>query len=155
MKQYLMSLCVVCILFSVMSALVTDKKWKKILDYMCSLVLILVVISPLFKIDLNEIEQYFDLEATEFGWGIEENAYEDDILCSLIKERSEEYILEEALRMGMEVEAHVVLGDGGTYQIPIAVQICGSCSDFEKEVLSTVISNDLGIPPEKQIWNSE
>ena len=73
-------------------------------------------------------------------------------LEQLIAERTGAYILEEAARLGMQIQARVETapGDDGM-PVPVRVEITGAYS----AQLSEWIARELVIPGEEQIWHEE
>ena len=73
-------------------------------------------------------------------------------LEQLIAERTGAYILEEAARLGMQIQVRVETapGDDGM-PVPVRVEITGAYS----AQLSEWIARELGIPGEEQVWHEE
>ena len=74
------------------------------------------------------------------------------LMETLIKEEAETYILDKALEMGVRVTAEVETKLEKGYPIPYGVSLRGDVQPREKQKLTEIIAEDLGIPEERQGW---
>ena len=74
-----------------------------------------------------------------------------DQTVSIIKEKTEAYILEKAESLGLDISVEINFGEADS-MVPTEVRISGPVSPYAKDQLSKTISTDLGIPEERQIW---
>lgn len=72
-------------------------------------------------------------------------------LCQRIKQETKEYILDKADAMNICVSAEVTLSDTDI-PVPTAVTIYTSADLSAREALSRILSEDLGISKENQLW---
>jgi len=74
----------------------------------------------------------------------------------IIEERTEAYILDKAEKLGAAITPSVTAayGEDGVCRPDRAV-ILGTCSPLVQQVLSEYMDEELGIPPENQIWRTE
>ena len=83
-------------------------------------------------------------------------AAQEDIsneISSIITERVETYILDEAGSLGIEVQVKDIQLDPDTLE-PIQVEIWGDISPYNRSLLSDYLENTLGIGKEGQLWMS-
>ena len=72
-------------------------------------------------------------------------------LRTIIKEKTESYILDKAASMNSDIRVEVILDD--VTSIPIAAIIHGDISPYNKAILSQYLVDSLGISEESQTWN--
>lgn len=74
------------------------------------------------------------------------------LLEGLIIDSAETYILDKAQALGMDVtvELETRLRDG--YPIPWSVKITGTATGSQKSMLTEYITENLGIPEDRQEW---
>ena len=120
--------------------------------FLCGIVMILVIVSPILNVRLKNFTEFFDdmsFEAgavTAFGQESATDAYGD-----IIKSRTAAYILDKAKSLGAELTVEVTLSEV-VPMAPCAVRLSGAISPYAKKVLSDTIARDLGIKTEEQTW---
>lgn len=150
-KEYLISVTAAALICGAISSLTSkNASISKLMQLLCGLFLAITVIKPIVEVKLDNIDSFTDLLVVDgeiaASTGKEMAAEE---MKRIIKERTEAYILDKAKSLGTEIEVEVILED----LTPAGAIITGSVSPFARSSLSTSISQDLGIPPEGQIWN--
>lgn len=153
LREYLLSIVAAGLLLTLVLSIIPEGAVRKTAGIVGGLLVVLTVMSPLTKIDGNAIAAAI----SEFGMktdfakrGIEiENRR---LLCEVITEKCETYILDKANRMGMTVEVSVVLQEDAEYPYPTGVTLKGTWSSQEQKTLSSYISDGLGIPANRQEW---
>ena len=114
--------------------------------------LALTVISPLAKVELNRLA---DIVLDHRQSGLAAAAAGEEMtrqaLAESIKSRSEAYILDKAaaLEVSLTVEVEVTDED---IPVPCQIRLSGQVSPYAKNRLSGIITEDLGIEKERQIW---
>lgn len=124
----------------------------KLVKMISGIFMLITILLPLSKIDANiitYIDPVIHSDADVYTQSGCSQAQES--LRSIITERCQTYIVEKASSMGVSVDVEVSLNDD-TYPSPCAVRILGAVSPYTKQQLQTIISQDLGIPKEQQIW---
>lgn len=114
--------------------------------------LTLTMISPWVQFHLNDLESLLDdvqLSADRLT-GSAQSATRDE-MGKRITDSTAAYILEKAQSLGAEITVEIIL-DESDIPVPCLVRLSGSVSPYGKQKLSSIIENDLGIPPEEQIW---
>ena len=142
---------------SIICALVIEIIGKKspyiaAIKLLLGLFLSITVISPLVKINFNDITSYFEdfhIAATTVTDDGENTA--DTAMMALIKENTEAYILEKATALGASLDVDVTVSIFES-PIPTAVIIKGAISPYAKKELQNIIEKDLAIPRENQLW---
>lgn len=152
-QEWLRAVVVTALLLSVVQTLLPEGNVRRIASFSGGLILMLVLLRPLLGTDLSALE----LDLAPYREAIEERqaeleAQSDQELEQLIAERTGAYILEEAARLGMQIQVRVETapGDDGM-PVPVRVEITGAYS----AQLSEWIARELGIPGEEQVWHEE
>ena len=121
-----------------------------VLKVVCGLFLTFVVINPLVKFDFSRMDRYLDnftlegLEAASVGENMAREAEGD-----IIKARVQAYILDKADSFGTQLDVEVILDQDN---IPTSVELRGNISPYAKAQLTGIITENLGIPKEYQLW---
>lgn len=117
------------------------------------LILTLSILQPLQQFDMDDISDIVD----ELDWQAQEavdrgETHSRNERNLLIKQRTEEYILQRASELQVSIQVEVVLSDEQV-PAPEKVYLSGDFSPFAKMQLQTILERDLGIAKENQIWN--
>ena len=127
----------------------------KIINMLAGIFMLISFISPVANITFPDITNLTSkLEADAQSYVNQGQEIANKQLRSYISEQVTSYILEKASTLNANVEVSVALKDGQLPE-PVGVQIGGSISPYAKNILSSYISEELGIPEEKQIWTSQ
>ena len=116
----------------------------------CGLFLSFVAINPLVDLDFSGLEGYlesFSLEAamvSDAGKNMAQDAQGD-----IIKTSVESYIMDKAETLGASITAEVMLDQDN---LPLSVELAGNLSPYAKAEITGIITDDLGITKEHQIW---
>lgn len=152
-RSYLLSVAAAAILTAVVQALLPDGPNRKITGYVGSLILLLVVIAPIAKIDTDHMARSISRIRTEFDEmqsGVQTG--NKDLLEDIIKSRCEAYILDKAEAKGVKLQVSVEVNETVEFPYPVGVTLIGTVTQSQKSALSTDISENLGIPAERQEW---
>lgn len=153
LREYFISVCAAAIICGVIVSLIHIKSGTgELVKLVAGLFLALTVIRPLAQIDLAVMT---DLKLDHSQWASEAAAVGENLakesLQDIIKTRTEAYILDKAASLGLDIQVTVTLSDDQT-PMPTAVHIHGSASPYAKSQLCDVLTNELGIAKEDQIW---
>ena len=151
--QYLLSIIACAVICSVVKALIPKSSaYHSLVSIVAGLILLLTAIKPMLHMERLDLGAYAD------RWQTQTNPYTQngqasasEEMISIIKQKTESYILDKAAELEGNIAVSVVLDDSN--MIPIAVTISGDMSPYAREALSIYIENSLGIPKENQIWN--
>ena len=153
MRQYILSITAVCILSGVLLSLFREGTVMQLLRMVCGILLIITVVTPLSRKTIPEILTLPDQWLSE-GEGAAalgaDMARTETRRC--IQQQLEAYILDKAQALGADITPTVEL-DEENY--PESVELQGDCSEAVRQKLSSVITNDLGIPEEDQTWTGK
>lgn len=152
-RRYLLSVICAAILCGIVNTLIEKKgAHHSIVKLISGLFMAITVISPLVTIHIGDITEYFnDLSAQGSSITADGEASAYNELCSIIKSKTEAYILDKAVSMDLDIEVEVTLNSDNP-PLPCAVIIKGSAAPYSKEVLSVYIAKVLGISKEGQQW---
>ena len=153
LRQWLLGVVSCAFLVSLLDQLTPEGSVRKLARFSGGLVLILCMLRPLGTAEPWELA--LDLDGFSADRVALEEQYRDvsgQSLAAVIAERTGAYILEEAARLGMQIQARVETapGDDGM-PVPVRVEITGAYS----AQLSEWIARELGIPGEEQVWHEE
>ena len=152
-KSYLLHVASAGFLLSLILAVIPKGRVQQIAKFVGGLVLILTVITPVMKLDTDDLARSisrFHMTAQQDRTGIEIS--NRNILAQLIKDQCQTYISDKAEALGFEVSAEITLSEEGDYPYPVSVVLRTDASQKERDHLENIIVQDLGIPPERQEW---
>lgn len=152
-RGYIISVTAAAILCGIMNTLIgKNSRHHSLIKLICGLFMVITVISPLITIRIGNVSDYFG-DLSDKGYSItadgKECAYRE--LCSIIKSKTEAYILDKAVSMDLDIQVEVTLNSDNP-PLPCAVIIKGSTAPYSKEVLTDYIAKVLGISKEDQQW---
>ena len=154
LRTYLLGIVAAAMAVTAASALLREGSLRRAVRLAGSVVLILVVLGPLLRGNLDAFGAYLaeiEMEEDTLRSGIEvENT---DILTRIICRKTEAYILDKATAMGAEVEVAVTMEQGEHYPYPYGVTVEGALTDAQRERLSEDMELSLAIPKERQVFS--
>lgn len=135
--------------------LTPDGPVKKVTALACGVMLLATMFSPLLHADRAVFSYALsDYRQTVDGLTEEMDAREKHLLRAYIEDQTSAYILDEAQKMGLDIEMielHTKWGDESW--IPYEVYLHADASEEQKRRLMFLLDTELGIPPERQHWN--
>lgn len=151
--HYLIGVVVAGLICSIVTLIVGKKGLVgTVIRLLTGLMMALVVVGPWTNLCIDDV----------FGWTGDISVDADDIVADgenmaleayrqgiILRTRS--YILEKAKALDCDLQVEVILSDDET-PVPEQVRIGGRVSPYAKKVISTMLTNDLGIDQEAQIW---
>lgn len=152
-KAYLLAIVGAAVICGIVTRLVGDKGTQgAMVKLIAGLFLTFTVIRPIADIRLDGLADFADLysDAGAQAAAAGERMTKDALRAS-IKSRSEAYILDKAADLGLELRVDVTVSDD---QIPFPTAVClsGKTSPYAKAHLQAVITQELGIDKEHQVW---
>lgn len=152
-RQYLLSIVAAALICALIVNLVGKEGiLLSVIKLLCGLFLVYTILSPWTKIQIPGLSSYFSdlrLDASRAVDEGKESALQAS--ATLIKQQVEAYILDKALSLDMDISIEVVMDNADT-QSPTGVRIKGTVSPYAKQRLTQIISDELGIPKENQVW---
>lgn len=147
--QYALTVCAGALLVSLAQSLSGQNAQVR---WVCGLVLIFQVLTPLRQLEISTIWQNsnsFAAQAEQIAaQGREEAAQQ---LRAGIIERTAAYILDEAEAMGVTLQVTALSLEDDSLA-PCAVELRGHISPYNRQRLSSWLSEELGIGKEEQRW---
>ena len=156
MQTVLFRIIVLSLAVGLISAVPVKKSMRRVISAGCGALLLIALLGPLLSVREIDPGQY--LERFQMDEDLIDEAVRDGQAQTgaLIKEQTEEYILQRAGALGAEVRAEVTLAAlSEHYQYPYAVTLTGRWTQEQRQELTAYLSQTLGIPPERQTWREE
>ena len=156
-RVWLLAIISASMLCALADALMPSGAVKRVGKLVCGLVLLCAVLSPASDLDLSGgrewLENWFDgLEEREKV--LEQQVNEERKV--IIEREYAAYIVDKAAELGLTCTARVSCraGEEGLF-LPERAEVSGFLTEGERERLSLVIQEDLGIPEEEQAYVEE
>lgn len=150
---YILRLTAAAVICGLISGIVGTKgTLASVVKLITGLFLCFSVISPVLKVNVGNLTGYLeDLQVSGDEIVAEGEIEAKKELETIIKSKTEAYILDKAASYGAEVAVEVSV-DTSQMPVPDAVRVSGQISPYGKKQLQQIIANDLGIALEAQIW---
>ena len=156
--QSIRKLCVLSLFCGAALSVLPEGGVKRVAEVTCTASLILALVSPLKALDM----QTYALESAkrhelETAMSNDAQAAQQRLNRLVIEQEYEAYIMDKAKELGLEglaVDVEVQWSLDGLW-MPYGATLRGVCSQTVKERLSALMAADLGIPYERQRWDSE
>ena len=152
-RDYILTVTAASLICGIVNAIQFRKTPARALIKLISgLFLAVTVISPLLQLKIRDYIDYsleVSMEADAIAAEGENIAAE--AMGSIIKSKTDAYILDKAASLGADVQIETVLADTQPL-VPVRVVIKGTASPYAKTLLSDWISQTIGIPKEAQQW---
>lgn len=154
MKAYLIGLTAAAILAALVRRLAPENAAGKAAKMGAGLLILITMLRPLGEPD--------PLRAAgallEKGWRDPLSAQASDrgtneLLEELITDQAETYILDKAQALGLQLTAEVTTRTESYYPVPWSVRLRGAADAYQRRTLTNYISQQLGIPEERQEWS--
>lgn len=152
---YLLRVVSAALLGTVVGAICPKQGAGKVVKLACGLLLIVCVVSPLLKLDAEQIAAMIartELVGEQARAGIEIPTA--DLAASIISERVRSYVLDKAASLGMQIEAEVSMHTEGAYPYPEAIRITGAANASQRQMLAEYIEKNFAIPADRQVYDS-
>lgn len=150
-KDYLISVTAAALICGMINSLAGKSSISKLMKLLCGIFLASVVIRPVVDIKMGDILDFSDNLAVSSDIAVsagEKMAAEE--MEKIIKAKTEAYILDKAKNIGAEISAEISLND----LVPTGITVVGNLSPYARSSLAAIITQELNIPPEAQIWKS-
>ena len=152
LRNYLISVVSVCMIAAIASVMIKDAMIGKVVKLVSGILILLVVISPLLKIDFANVSDSgvlnMDSEMIE-----QAQSQSHELFAEQIKQATQTHIEQIAARYGITVQAEVKVDDSDI-PTPIEVDIIGVLQADQIVTLSEYIEQNIGISPNHQHWRS-
>ncbi len=153
LRGYLLTVIAAAIISGIAVKLIGKKGLHgTLIQLLTGLFLSITVISPLARVKIDNFTAYLSgLEADASAIIADAEKATTAAKVKIIKEEVETYILDEAKKLGLDLEVTVTFASGSEF-LPDIVNINGAVAPYKKRILQDVIQEELGIPEEKQMW---
>ncbi len=152
MRQYIVSVVAAALVCGILTGFMKDCGVKRLLKLLCGTFLTFTVISPIVKFTVPELPD-FGLVFEEAEKAAQQGKIiTEDSLMDIISAQSEAYILDKAKAMEVFLTAEVATSFVDGLPVPESVVLEGEVSPEQRRQLSQIISDELGIPKENQVW---
>ncbi len=129
---------------------IIGKRFAGIGKLLLGLSMVVVLIKPLMKLDLQTVLPDLDaFSAAGDPWIAEGKAAADASVDALIQKEITAYIEEKAAAMGAKLTVIPRIQDG----VPVEISITGERAPYVQTRLSKWLEDTMGILQEAQIWN--
>ncbi len=151
LRQYILTMVLAAILCAVVVTVLPEKAGKqRMIRMICGFFLLAAACKPIggfaFAVDTGTLDEH--RRAAE-RVQTEAQAQADEAMLTVITNQTETYIEDKAKALGAAVSAAVTLDKD---MLPWQVELTGEVSPYVKTRLSQILSSDLGIPDERQVW---
>ena len=153
LKDWLLGVIAAALAVALAQALTPEGAVKKVGRLVGGLVLLLAVVRPLGKLELDGLA----VAAANMGSlaGTEERAGEK-VMKTLIVEKAGAYIVDKGSALGVDCQASVtVRADETGWLVPWAVEITGDLTAEQERRLSQAVEEELSIPAQRQSFRKE
>ncbi len=152
-SQYLLSVVAAATVSGIAVSLFGKKGLcASVVKLIAGLYLVMTVISPWTKLRFDNISSYLTDMQSDAAMIVDDGEQmAADAAAAIIKEQVEAYILDKAHSMDLDIELEVTFADEDPL-VPSAITIWGAASPYARQQLQKMISEDIGIPKEKQSW---
>lgn len=150
-RGWLTALVAVTLLLTAAQVLVPEGTFRRLSGFIGGLILLVTLLRPLLGVDLARL----DLGLEDYEAAIQERRSELEAagksqLTGIIEDRTAAYISDKADALGLAVTARVTARPGADgVPVPWHAELTGPRSPE----LAACIDRELGIPPERQVWN--
>ena len=152
LRGYLFSVIVSVLICSILLSCVKNTAFHKVIQLICGLFISLSLFQPLGEIKIpwdNKLLDNLRREAEAYSDTAHDRSYAS--ISSIIKDETEAYILDKAQPYCDEIRIEVILTDGNP-PIPQKVYITANPSAYGKLRIEQILTEDLSITKENQIW---
>lgn len=152
LRGWLMGIVAAALAVSLAQALTPEGTVKKVGRLVGGLVLLLAVAQPFLRLDLEAWTASAVYEAGETA----RTGAGDEVMKTLIAEKTGAYIVDKGGLLGMDCTAEVTVSavEGG-WSVPWSVTVRGRWTQEQRESLSKIIAEELNIPVERQVFEEE
>ena len=151
-RDYILGIGAAAVICAITLSFGAKGKLQPLLKLICGLVLTFSVLKPVLAFSHGGLEElgidYTESakEAVQSGKNLGEQS-----LRNIIIQETSTYILDKAGEMGIHIEVEVELDQSGP-PVPREVTIHGSLSPYERQKLSRLLRDQLGIEEAHQKW---
>lgn len=151
--RYILMIICAALVVGILSDLMPQKGSSgKLFRMIGGLFLAFSMISPIVKLDFSKLDLFFEEFQLEGNMHAAAGESEGDKMYrSIIKSRTEAYILDKAGLYGAQINADITLSEDASAK-PESALMKGNVSPYVKKQLTDILEEELGISKENQKW---
>lgn len=151
MEQWVLGVTCASLVMVVSGALVQGSGGKRVCKLVGSLLLLLVTVGPVLGLSQQDWEELLELDSNVMEEAEQALSEQNNLMYeSIIVQETEAYILDKAEALGVQCQVEVVVQWEDELPKPWEVELTGTWSQAQKDSLSHMLQEDLGIPPQRQ-----
>lgn len=152
--NYVFRLLCCAVLCSIVIVLFPEGRMKELVRTCTGVFLMVVLLSPVLKLKLPDInnaplEEFFEQGKAASSAGEEYRILQRQ---KIIKEYLEAYIMDKGSSLVQDLSVYVEVDTQG---VPTCVDLYGTCSYDEQRKMTVILEEELGIAKEDQRWNGQ
>ena len=154
-RQHILSLIAISVLCGIIILFFRGNSHAGVMKIITGVMISLTLLKPFIRGDELKMDLFWNSISYDSSMAVKQGIdAAESANAAYIKEAMESYISNKAEAMNAEIDAQVTL-ENDTLQIPKRITITGTVSPYIKRQLMDIISKDLGIPEDKQLWTSK
>lgn len=151
-RGYFLSVVAAAVICAIANSLSIKGTSQAVVKLMTGILLTFTVIRPLGQLELKDVSAFLPSYSQEAEAAAADGEFfAKETIADIIKAESEAYILDKAAALNAELAVEVTVSDT-EMPLPASVRLQGNVSPYARQRLQSVISQDLGIPEEEQLW---
>ncbi len=152
-RQYLLSVTAAAIMCGLLEKLLVQKGTAAAMGKMLAgIFLAVTIISPAVRLNFDGWMNGAGSFSEDASAAVQEGKeLSNDALRELIKDQTQAYILDKAKALHADLKVQVEVSDR-EMPVPVRVKLEGEISPYAKQQLQSIITQQLGIAKEDQIW---
>ena len=154
-RQHILSLIAISVLCGIFILFFRGNAHAGVMKLITGVMITLTLVKPFIHGDKLKLDHFWNSFSYDSNMAVQQGIdAAESTNAAYIKEAMESYISNKAETMDAEIDAQVTL-ENDTLQIPKSITITGTVSPYIKRQLMDIISKDLGIPEDQQLWTSK
>ena len=154
-RQHILSLIAISVLCGIVLLFFRGNTHASVIKMITGVMISLTLLKPFMGGDELKLDCFLNTISYDSSLAVQQGIEAAESANSVyIKEAMESYICNKAEAMNVKIDAEVSLAND-TLKIPKHITIAGTVSPYIKRQLMDIISKDLGIPEDQQLWTSK
>ena len=152
-REYLVQVTAAALVCGILNTIVGKKgSIAATVRVMTVILMTVTMASPIVRLRFSVVSDFWrDVRFDSAMYAQQGSDASREAVRTIIKERSEAYILDKAASLGADIRVELVLSDDAL-PVPVSVTLHGAVSPVGKRRLQEMIRDELGIPLEEQKW---
>ena len=155
LRAWLTGITAAAILCALANSLMPEGAVRRVGKLACGLVMLSAILRPLVEVEAlspGDLLEDYQAQAAVQTQELEEGR--NTALKSIIEQEFAAYIVDKAAELGLSCTAQVTCQLEGEVYLPSRVQLDGVLEEGQRERLTQIIWEELGVPPEEQVYRS-